>query len=70
MEMKLIIDASSQIPVEFAKAYNIAFIEQLIELEGEYRKEVSEVNLEDFVSIMKKLDPLPKTTLGSPQHIV
>jgi DegV family protein with EDD domain len=70
MKIKLIIDASSQIPVEFAKANNIAFIEQLIELEGEYRKEVSEVNIEDFVSKMRKLNPLPKTTLGSPQHVL
>ncbi len=37
MKIKLITDSTSQIPVEFAQDKNIAFIEPLIDFEGEYR---------------------------------
>ncbi len=67
MKIKLITDSTSQIPVKFAQDKNIAFIEPLIDFEGEYRREISEIDIEDFVSKMKILDPLPQTTLASPQ---
>ncbi|MBY8999858.1 MAG: DegV family EDD domain-containing protein [Candidatus Heimdallarchaeota archaeon] len=67
MKVKLITDSTSQIPVEFAQANNIALIEPLIQFEGDYRKEISEVDREVFVSKMRNFDSFPLTTLASPQ---
>ena len=70
MKVKIITDSTSQVPIEFAKKHDITFIEPIIELDGEYIKEISDVDREDFYSKMKKLNPIPKTSVASPQDVL
>ncbi len=67
MKVKIITDSTSQIPIEYAKEKNIIFFEPTIELDGEHFKELSEVDYEDFVSKMAKMNPVPKTSVANPQ---
>ncbi|MCE7741126.1 MAG: DegV family EDD domain-containing protein [Candidatus Heimdallarchaeota archaeon] len=70
MKVKILTDSTSQIPLEYAKKNNITLIQPTIDLDGEYFKELTEVNYEDFVSKMSKMNPVPKTSVANPQDVL
>lgn len=70
MKVKLMTDSTSQIPAEYAEEKNIVLIEPTIDIKGDYKKELSEVDYKQFVSQMKHMNPVPKTSVANPQDIL
>jgi DegV family protein with EDD domain len=68
MKIKLMTDSTSQIPFEFAKEKKIALLEPTIEFEGKHCKDLSDIDQKYFVSKMKSMNTLPKTSVANPQE--
>ena len=68
MKIKLMTDSTSQIPSEFAKKKKIALLEPTIEFEGKHCKDLSDIDQKYYVSKMKSLKELPKTSVANPQE--
>ena len=67
MKLKIITDSTSQVPAKFAVEKNITLIEPTIDFDGGYKKELSEVDYEKFITKMRKMNPVPKTSVANPQ---
>ncbi len=68
MKVKLMTDSTSQIPSEFAKEKKIALLEPTIEFEGKHCKDLTDIDQKYFVSKMKSMKDLPKTSVANPQQ--
>jgi len=70
MKFKLMTDSTSQIPPEFAEEKKIAIIEPTIDFEGKHCKDISDLDRKYFISKLKKMNPVPKTSVANPQNVL
>ncbi|MHA1514299.1 MAG: DegV family protein, partial [Candidatus Heimdallarchaeaceae archaeon] len=63
-------DSTSQIPPEFAEEKKIAIIEPTIDFEGKHCKDISDLDRKYFISKLKKMNPVPKTSVANPQNVL
>ncbi|MCG3259965.1 MAG: DegV family EDD domain-containing protein [Candidatus Heimdallarchaeota archaeon] len=70
MKFKLMTDSTSQIPPEFAEEKKIAIIEPTIDFEGKHCKDISDLDRNYFFSKLKKMNPVPKTSVANPQNVL
>jgi len=70
MKFKLMTDSTSQIPPEFSEEKKIAIIEPTIDFEGKHCKDISDIDRNYFISKLKKMNPLPKTSVANPQNVL
>ena len=62
------IDSTSTIPKEYKDKYNIAILEILVELDGEYKKELTEIDTDNFTNNFHNLEKVPATSFASPSN--
>ena len=67
MKIKLMVDSTSTIPLEFFKENDIAAFEVQIAISGEYMKDLSEIDTTDFTNNFHLINPVPSTSLAPPQ---
>jgi len=59
-------DSTSSIPLELAKKKNIAVLEITVEVDGGHKKELTEINRDEFTERFPTLEPVPTTSYASP----
>lgn len=66
MKIKLLTDSTTSIPVGIMKEHNISVLEIQIAFEDGTKKELSEIDANDFTENFHKIEPIPTTSLASP----
>ncbi|MHA1259436.1 MAG: DegV family protein [Candidatus Heimdallarchaeaceae archaeon] len=66
MKIKVMTDSTSSIPLELAKKKNIAVLEITVEVDGGHKKELTEINRDEFTERFPTLEPVPTTSYASP----
>ena len=67
MKTKIVIDSTSTIPLEFAQKNNMSIMEISITYKGDHKKELTEVDYEDFMNTLEDLEEVPTTSFASPK---
>ena len=62
MKIKLITDGSSALPLELMRKENIGFLESIVIINDKPYRELTELDLEDFMNKLYDFDPYPTTT--------
>ncbi len=68
MKMKLMVDSTSQIPLEYLQKNKTSVLEINVAVNGEMKKELSEVDINKFMEIFPSLEPFPTTSFASPHQ--
>lgn len=66
MKTIILTDSTSTIPKEYLEEQGIALLEVLVEYKDKYRKEITEIDREEFTEKLHLLNPAPKTSFASP----
>jgi len=66
MKIKLLTDSTTSIPVEIMKEHGISVLEIQIAFEDGTKKELSEIDVNEFTENFHKIEPIPTTSLASP----
>ena len=66
MKIKLMVDSTSSIPLEYCEEHNIAVFEVQIAIEGEYKKDLTEIDTKEFTDNCHLINPVPSTSLAPP----
>jgi DegV family protein with EDD domain len=70
MKIKLMTDASCLMPLEFAQKENIALLESLVLIEDKEYRELTGLNLEDFINSLPTIEPYPTTSQAGAQDAI
>jgi len=65
MKTIILTDSTSTIPKEYLEEQGIALLEIMVEYNEEYRKEITEIDREEFTEKLHLINPAPKTTFAS-----
>ena len=68
MKVKIITDSHASLPSDLVKKEKIGIIESKIYFGEETRKELSEVDRNEFMRSLSGMEEFPKTTIASPQE--
>ncbi len=68
MKAKIMIDSTSSMPRDYLDKNNVSVLETMIAINGEYKRELSEVDITDFINRITELTPVPTTSFCTPQH--
>ncbi len=60
------VDSTATIPLNFCEKHNIAPFEVQIAIEGEYKKDLTEIDTLDFTNNFHLINPVPSTSLAPP----
>ncbi|MHA1304317.1 MAG: DegV family protein [Candidatus Heimdallarchaeaceae archaeon] len=60
-------DSTVTIPKAYLDKENIAVFESLILVDDKFRKELSEIDVDEFIEKLDSMNPVPTTSFGSPQ---
>ena len=66
MKLKLMVDSTSTIPLEFSVEHNIGMLEVQISTEEGYKRDLTEIDLVDFTDTFHLIEPVPTTSLAPP----
>ncbi len=66
MKIKLMIDSTSTIPLEFLEENNIDVLEVQISTDEGYKRDLTEIDLVDFTDTFHLNEPVPITSLAPP----
>ncbi|MHA1199516.1 MAG: DegV family protein [Candidatus Heimdallarchaeaceae archaeon] len=66
MTIKLMVDSTCTIPLDFLIENDIAPFEVQISIDGEYKRDLTEIDLIDFTDSHYLIDPVPTTSLAPP----
>ena len=67
MKTKLMIDSVSFMQEEYLRENNIANFEVYVSFNGDLKKDLTEIDIDDYTKNFKDFDELPKTTMATPQ---
>jgi DegV family protein with EDD domain len=70
MKIKLVTDASSLLPKKFMDDEKIAYFESIILINEEPKRELTEINREEFINSLSTLDPYPTSSQMSTQDAI
>ncbi|MHA1202383.1 MAG: DegV family protein [Candidatus Heimdallarchaeaceae archaeon] len=70
MKTKIMVDSVSFMPKEYMDKNNIACLEVYVNYNDSQKKELSEVDLHDFIEEFPTLDPFPKTSMATPDDAI
>ncbi|MHA1868508.1 MAG: DegV family protein [Candidatus Heimdallarchaeaceae archaeon] len=70
MSVKLLTDSTTSIPKSYLDENGIALLELLIEIDGELKKEISDVNIDQFIEQIDNEEKPYTTSMSSPQHVI
>jgi len=70
MSIKLLTDSTTSIPKSFLDEKNIAMLELLVEIDGELKKEISDIDIDKFIEQIEKAEKPYTTSMSSPQHVI
>jgi len=66
MKILILTDSTSTIPKEYLEEHGIALLEILVEYKEGYKKEITEIDREEFTENLHLINPAPKTSFASP----
>jgi fatty acid-binding protein DegV len=70
MRVKLVTDSTSCLCKEFYEQENIGVIESLLRIDGESKRDLSDIERGDFLNKLNKLDLLPYSAHANFQDII
>jgi DegV family protein with EDD domain len=68
MKVKIVTDSHASLPTDIVKKEKISIIESKVYFGDETRKELSEIDRNDFMKSLSGMKEFPKTTIASPQE--